>query len=70
MLAAYWLGSLRQSTWAINTSDGIILIDSGFDYSVKDLVVDGLQKMHLARFRIFHQEGNRLGQNYYELVNK
>ena len=29
-----------------------------------------LQKMHLARFRIFHQEGNRLGQNYYELVNK
>ena len=44
---AYWLGSLRQSTWAITTSDGIILIDSGFDYSVKDLVVGGLQKMHL-----------------------
>jgi metallo-beta-lactamase class B len=44
---AYWLGSLRQSTWAITTSDGIILIDSGFDYSVKDLVVDGLRKLNL-----------------------
>jgi len=44
---AYWLGSLRQSTWAITTSEGIILIDSGFDYSVKELVVGGLQKMHL-----------------------
>jgi glycosyltransferase involved in cell wall biosynthesis len=29
-----------------------------------------LQKMHLGRFRIFHEEGNRLQQNYYELVNK
>jgi glycosyltransferase involved in cell wall biosynthesis len=29
-----------------------------------------LQKMHVARFRIFHEEGNRLFQDYYQAVNK
>jgi glycosyltransferase involved in cell wall biosynthesis len=29
-----------------------------------------LQKMHLGNFRIFQGEGNRLFQDYYELVNK
>jgi metallo-beta-lactamase class B len=43
----YYIGSLRQSTWAVTTSEGIILIDSGFDYSVKDLIVDGLKKFQL-----------------------
>src|SRR5271155_2153646 len=34
------------------------------------LLMFRLQKMHLGRFRIFHEEGNRLVQDYYELVNK
>src|SRR5690349_5672444 len=46
----YWLGSYGDnrrvpqvggdSTWAVKTSDGIILIDSGFDYSAKELITD------------------------------
>jgi len=43
----YYVGSPFQSTWAVTTSDGIILIDSGYDYSVKELVTDGLKKLHL-----------------------
>src|SRR5262245_12600329 len=43
----YYVGSPFQSTWAVTTSEGIILIDSGYDYSVKELVTDGLKKLHL-----------------------
>jgi len=43
----YYLGSIRQSTWALTTSEGIVLIDSGFDYSVKDEIIDGMKTMHL-----------------------
>ena len=43
----YYIGSLRQSTWAVTTSDGIILIDAGYDYTAKELITDGLKKLHL-----------------------
>ena len=43
----YYVGSIRQSTWAVTTSEGIILIDSGYDYSAKELITDGLKKLHL-----------------------
>jgi metallo-beta-lactamase class B len=53
----YWLGSygdsLRSpqiagdSTWAVKTSEGIILIDSGQNFSAKELITDGLKKMGL-----------------------
>jgi hypothetical protein len=43
----YWLGSTQDSTWAVTTSEGIILIDSGLDYSAKELITDGLKKMGL-----------------------
>ncbi len=43
----YYLGSPFQSTWAVTTSEGIILIDSGYDYSAKELITDGLKKLHL-----------------------
>ncbi len=46
----YWLGShadslstpqvFGNSTWAVKTSEGIILIDSGMNYSVKELVTE------------------------------
>jgi metallo-beta-lactamase class B len=51
----YWLGShadslstptvFGNSTWAVKTSDGIILIDAGMNHSVKELVTDGLKKL-------------------------
>lgn len=34
-----------NSTWAVLTSDGIILIDSGMDYSAPTLIGEGLKKM-------------------------
>jgi metallo-beta-lactamase class B len=50
-----WLGSYGNnrrvpeisgnSTWAVTTSDGIILIDTGMDFTVKPLIVDGLKKL-------------------------
>jgi metallo-beta-lactamase class B len=43
----YYIGSPFQSTWAVTTSDGIILIDSGYHYSAKELITDGLKKLHL-----------------------
>jgi metallo-beta-lactamase class B len=42
-----FVGQTEYSVWAINTSAGIILIDSIFDYSVDDEVVGGLKKLGL-----------------------
>ena len=33
--------------WAVTTSDGIILYDAGFDYSVEEIVDDGLRRLGL-----------------------
>jgi metallo-beta-lactamase class B len=41
------LSGASPSSWAINTTDGIILIDTMFDYSVEDEIVDGLKKLGL-----------------------
>jgi len=43
----YFVGMTEFATWAITTSDGIIVIDPIFDYSVEDEVVDGLRKLSL-----------------------
>jgi metallo-beta-lactamase class B len=53
----YWLGSWGSasrfpalsgdSTWAIVTSDGIILVDSGRDFSAPVLITEGLKKVGL-----------------------
>ena len=43
----YYIGSTRQSTWAVATSEGLILIDSGYDYTAKELITDGLKKLGL-----------------------
>ena len=43
----YYLGTNIDDIWAINTSAGIILIDTNFDWDVKELVVDGLKKFGL-----------------------
>ena len=43
----YFLGQTEYSVWAVTTSQGIILVDTIFDYSVEDEVVGGLRKLGL-----------------------
>jgi metallo-beta-lactamase class B len=43
----YFLGQSEYSSWAVNTSQGIIVIDAIFDYSVEDEVAGGLTKLGL-----------------------
>src|SRR5438128_314822 len=43
----YFVGQTEYSAWAVTTSDGIILIDTIYDYSVEDEVVGGLRKLGL-----------------------
>ncbi len=63
----YYVGSSdqnNQSVWAVTTSEGIILIDSGYDYTVEDLVTNGLQRVGLDAAEIqyvilHHAHGDR-----------
>jgi metallo-beta-lactamase class B len=41
----YFVGMTEFASWAVTTSDGIIVIDPLFDYSVEDEVVGGLRKL-------------------------
>jgi len=43
----YFVGQSEYSAWAVTTSDGIILIDTLFDYSVEEEVAGGLKKLGL-----------------------
>jgi metallo-beta-lactamase class B len=43
----YFVGQAEYSAWAITTSDGIIVLDAIFDYSVEDAVIGGLAKLGL-----------------------
>jgi metallo-beta-lactamase class B len=43
----YFVGQTEYSAWAVTTSQGIILIDTIWDYSVEDEVVGGLTKLGL-----------------------
>ena len=43
----YFVGQSEYSAWAVKTSDGIILIDTLFDYSVEEEVANGLAKLGL-----------------------
>lgn len=43
----YFVGQSEYSAWAVVTSDGIIIIDPIFDYSVEEEVVGGLRAMKL-----------------------
>ena len=62
----YFLGQTEFSVWAITTSQGIILLDAIFDYSVEDEVVGGLKKLGLdpANVKyvlISHGHGDHVG---------
>ena len=41
----YFIGQTEYSAWAVTTSEGIIVIDPIFDYSVEDEVVGGLRAL-------------------------
>lgn len=43
----YFVGQSEYSAWAVTTSDGIILVDAIYDYSVEEEVVGGLKKLGL-----------------------
>src|SRR6516164_10257385 len=43
----YFLGQTEFSVWAVTTSQGIIVIDTIFDYSVEDEVVGRMKKLGL-----------------------
>jgi metallo-beta-lactamase class B len=43
----YFVGQSEYSAWAVTTTEGIILIDTLFDYSVEDAVVGGLKTLGL-----------------------
>src|SRR5688572_1302845 len=43
----YFVGQSEYSAWAVTTSEGIIIIDTVFDYSVETAVAGGLTKLGL-----------------------
>jgi len=43
----YWLGTRQHSSWALQTSAGIILIDTNFSWATEPEIIDGLTKLGL-----------------------
>ncbi len=41
----YFVGQTEYSAWAVTTSEGIIVLDTIWDYSVEDEIVGGLRKL-------------------------
>ena len=48
----YFVGQSAYTAWAVTTSEGIIVIDPLFDYSVEEEIVGGLKKLGLDPARI------------------
>lgn len=71
----YWVGSKVHSAWALQTSEGIILIDTLYNYASETEIVGGLKKLGLDPATIKyvivthghadHDEGARLLQDRY-----
>jgi len=62
----YFVGSKIHSSWALTTSDGIILIDTLFTYNSEEEIVGGLKKLGLdpamIKFVIItHAHGDHVG---------
>ena len=62
----YFLGQTGFSVWGLRTSEGIILVDAIFDYSVEDEVIGGLEKLGIdpAEIRyliVSHAHGDHSG---------
>jgi metallo-beta-lactamase class B len=71
----YWVGTRIHSAWALQTSDGIILIDTLYNYAVEPEIVGGFKTLGLDPAKIKyvivshahgdHDEGARLLQDRY-----
>jgi metallo-beta-lactamase class B len=71
----YWLGTKIHSSWALTDRDGIIILDTLFNYAAAPEIVDGLKKMHLDPKKIKyvivthghsdHDQGAKLLQDTY-----
>jgi metallo-beta-lactamase class B len=48
----YWFGQTEYSVWALTTSDGIIVFDAIFDYSIEDEVDAGMKKLGMDPTKI------------------
>jgi metallo-beta-lactamase class B len=48
----YFVGTKIHSSWALTTTDGIVLIDTLFDYAVEPEIVEGLKTVGLDPRRI------------------
>ena len=62
----YFVGQTEYSAWALTTSDGIILMDAIFDYSVEDEVIGwlttlGLDPNQIKYVVISHAHGDHVG---------
>jgi metallo-beta-lactamase class B len=43
----YWLGTRQHSSWALRTSDGIVIIDTNFAWATQPVIIDGLTTLGL-----------------------
>ena len=62
----YFVGTIFHSSWALTTSEGIILIDTLYDYASEEAIVGGLKKLGLdpatVKYVIIsHAHGDHVG---------
>ena len=62
----YFVGTKFHSSWALTTSEGIILIDTLYDYASEEAIVGGLKKLGLdpaaVKYVIIsHAHGDHVG---------
>jgi metallo-beta-lactamase class B len=43
----YWLGTRQHSSWALQTRDGLIIIDTNFAWATEPEIIEGLTKLGL-----------------------
>jgi len=48
----YFVGTTIHSSWALTTTDGIVLLDTLFDYAIEPEIVEGLQTLGLDSRRL------------------
>jgi metallo-beta-lactamase class B len=62
----YFVGGKLHTSWALTTSDGIIIIDTIFPYNSEELIIGGLEKLgldpnHIKYVIISHAHGDHIG---------
>jgi metallo-beta-lactamase class B len=62
----YFVGGKVHSSWALTTSDGIILIDTLYPYNSEELIIGGMQKLgldpkNIKYLLISHAHGDHIG---------